>query len=103
MQPPYQRFGACNVSRLKINLWLVVQHEFLALQSAAKISFDPLMFGGTRVHVIPKELVVVMTSFLGFVHRGIRFFEQFFHILPVIWIRAESDACCELQVMVVKP
>src|ERR1700684_4041591 len=101
MQPAYQRLGTRYLSRLKVYLWLVMQHKFLAFQSTAKVSFDGLALDAPGVHIRLEELVSAATSFLALIHGGIRVLQQGIRVLTVFWVRTHAYACRELQVILV--
>src|SRR5438445_11180191 len=98
MVPAHQSFGADDPPGLDIDLWLVKDLEFAALQSSPHVVLEGQPLGCSYVHGRGVQLIVVPSCFLGAVHCRIGISHQCFTVIPVVRIEAYADAGGPMQV-----
>ena len=90
-QPPaQQRLGADDRAIVQVDLRLIEDHQFVALERAPQLALEhqPLDRGGVHLRRIEREAVAAVL--LGVVHRGVGVADQVDDVLGVV--RAERDA-----------
>ena len=102
MHPTQESLDAGYPSCLQADSGLIMQHEFMPLQGAAKASFDGLPRNSPDIHVVFEELVVVAALSLGFIHGGVGGSNQALGIQAVIRVRAQADACRDVQRVLIR-
>src|SRR5262249_53206025 len=89
--PADQGFHPCHLESREINLWLVVQHEFLLFESAVELSFEGQsgvdLFGDLAV----KKPDAVSSYFLGSGKRTVSILQQSFSSLAILGKQAYAD------------
>src|SRR5580704_3560680 len=98
MRPTDQRFGAGNRARFQIDLWLVMEREFLAFKSTAQTFLDRLALHCPDVHSWFEKLVALTSIFFCLVHRGVRVLDERLGIQAIIRIDADANTCGDVQV-----
>src|SRR5439155_16972722 len=88
MVPAHQSFGADDPPGLDIDLWLVKDLEFAALQSSPHVVLEGQPLGCSYVHGRGVQLIVVPSCFLGAVHCRIGISHLCFTVIPVVRIEA---------------
>ena len=102
MRPAYQRFGADQALAAQAKLGLVVQAQFVALQSAAQFLFHGhalVDLEGQRAGI---ELAAVTALGLGLVHGRVGVLDQGGDVEAVLGVEADADAGADEELVVVE-
>ena len=102
MGPAEQCFRAGDFSGLEIDLGLIVQCEFLALESAPQTLLDGLPLDGADVHGGLEKLITLAAVFLGLIHGGVGVLDERLGVQAVVGIDADADAGGDVQIVLAR-
>ena len=90
--PAQQRFDADLHAAGEVDLRLVIQHEFVALDRTTQAAFHAQAVQGARIHFFGIELEIAAAQFLGAVHGGVGILQQGIAVDAVARVDADADA-----------
>ena len=99
--PADESLDAGELPRVQAHYRLIVQHEFVTFDGAVQSAFEGLPIGRVPVHLRLEEPIVVAPTVLGVVHREIRMLQQCLGLRAVIGVGDDSNACGEMQILLV--
>ena len=101
MGPAQQGFRSGDLSRLQVDLGLVVDGKFLPFQGPPQALFDGLPLHRPDVHRRLEKLVALTAVFLGLVHGRVRVFDERLRVQAVVGIDAHADAGGDVKIVLV--
>ena len=90
--PAQQGFDAGDQAAAQIDLGLVVQGQFIALDGMAQGGFHLQVSQGLGIHRLVVECEGVAPGVLGAVHGGVGVLQQGVAILAILRVKADADA-----------
>jgi len=91
MDPSQQRFRAVDLTRGQIDLRLIHQAQFIALDGRAQAAFDQHAVLHFLIEVGREKLEIIASQMLGAVHRRVGMLDDLVHGAGVVRIQAQTD------------
>src|SRR5450759_4268854 len=90
--PAQQRLGADDAAVSKVNLWLVANHELIALECAAQLALQHEPLNRRRIHLRRIERKGIAAVLLGVVHRRVRIADEVDDVFCIARTERDADA-----------
>jgi hypothetical protein len=97
MIPAQQGFHAADFSGGEIDLRLILEHEFVALERAPQVALQAPPFQNSRLHFRPEELTVIAPQFLGFIQGSVRAGDEDFGVCAIARVGTGTDTGVDLK------
>ena len=99
MLPAQQRLNPDYPAVDKIQYRLIVEKKFLFVYRPSKVPLQKEPLKDDVVHLLFKELPIILTTVLGMIHRSVSAFHQSFRVIAVLRKHGDTDADSGIHLM----